>query len=747
MNDNLTGLFRQRAELFPFTRPLDLERFLIDNLEDVSILPVPSKLFAVDEAEPRGYGFPVTRSAPLDEAEARLQKWLEEEIAVRADSMVPKKRAEDALRAYRNHTLKLAQNALHSSILADYHTIFWLLHSMQVAKAFANFPRFALSSSQLTREQADILKYIVFGKWSAAVREMIPDIIGQGALAPGLDDRRLRFLRLIADNPFIATEEFIGADFMELRTYFAGSARREFSAFKKWVEDSRAVIARLFAEDKVFRQAVTLLGYSDVASPIVLLDKRVRQLAADQIPKVWPEGLFLDTLCGRLLEFIVVHQLRRSILWMTSNADGENVTDINGSTAIYSRAVRPMDFGKRGIVEPVVYRFGLVYDITSFTQTLGEMARGGKNEEQTSYLQMLEFQRQIADVAKRHQLQFEKFLGDGAFYTSRRALRTASAAIELQRFYSAMRAKGFAFNKGMRIAVNYGYYRLLPMQVSTDGGEIKEFYGPGIVELSRLTTGKATKIIEDVQHLLIATGYDQEDVYRFFSPLSRNVDTSEDILQRREFYAYVNANGNLINEGIVASIPFLQELSNELIQESMRLYRLTTDWASYIGFPALDDPGYLAIRILGTVSLKGIGNAEVAELVHLKHEEAEVSILEDARPLLQQLQQERNRSTVRRVATVSDLIVCESTDSILVGEWDPVTNELLRPIRLASNDAERYGLAVPLTAEVVESQTPAYQKLYRTLSRLESLPNLPLDAIRDNANFSGFIIGETVERL
>ena len=60
-------------------------------------------------------------------------------------------------------------------------------------------------------------------------------------------------------------------------------------------------------------------------------------------------------------------------------------------------------------------------------------------------------------------------------------------AIEIQRFYSEMRRKGFAFNKGLRVALNYGYYRLLPMKTSFDSNErITEFYGPGIVELSRL---------------------------------------------------------------------------------------------------------------------------------------------------------------------------------------------------------------------------------------------------------------------
>src|SRR5207237_3249875 len=165
----------------------------------------------------------------------------------------------------------------------------------------------------------------------------------------------------------------------------------------------------------------------------------------------------------------------------------------------YSRATRPMDFGKPGVVDPMVHRFGLIYDISAFSETLGNIRRGGRKEEVSSYRQMLLFQRRLETIAQRHLLQFEKFLGDGAFYTTRRALRLVHAAVEIQRNYSDMKRKGFAFNKGLRIAINYGYYRLLPLRTGSDPSDrITEFYGPGIVELSRLTTGKANKEIEEI---------------------------------------------------------------------------------------------------------------------------------------------------------------------------------------------------------------------------------------------------------
>jgi hypothetical protein len=745
VHDNLIHFFRRRREAFPFRQDIDLRHFFAESIErSAEVLPVPAKIFLVDELEPHGFGYPVMKSPALDEIETRAGKWIADEIAARAPQGSASK-AEEQLAGYIEHVAKLAQNARQSSILADYHSTFWLLHTQQLARLFTALPRKTVAElPKLPREEGDRLKYTLFTKWAGAIREALPD------------EARKGFLSLILDNLLLATEEFINSDLRELRSYFSGHLRRDFADFKKSFDEIRQQAADLITRDRLLRRAVSLLGYPESTMPpfVAMFDKRVLQLLGDH-PSFRPtaEQHIIESLSRRLLEALVVQHLRRGIYWMKTTEDGDNVAD-DGTETVYSRAIRPMNFGRRGVVEPVVYRYGLVYDITSFTQTLGEIARGGKGEEQHGYRQMLEFQRELAEISRRHGLQFEKFLGDGAFYTSRRATRVIEAALEIQQFYSQARERGFAFNKGMRIALNYGYYRLLPMQVSTDGTQIMEFYGPGIVELSRLTTGKATKELEDVQHLLLSHGYDQSEVYKFFAPLSRSVEDLDATQQQREFYAYVNEAGHLINEGIVVSIPFLKQLSLELTEDGQKMYRVRTPWAVYLGFRWAK--GYIALRIVGSVTLKGIGQQEVGEVVHATTDTAEISVLDESKPLLTLLQQERNRSAaaaVRRSTTegedvgTADLVVCESPPVILVGEWDPVSEEVRRPIRLNEIDAERYGLSVPLSAERVEAQSLAYQKLYRTLSRIETLPSFSVDAIRQNANFAGFIIGATVERL
>lgn len=745
MHENLIHFLRQRQEAFPFRRDIDLRHFLTDAVGTAAdLLPVPAKIFLLDESAPKGYGFPLARSPKVEDLEKRLRRWLDEELAQRGQG-TGTVRTRDLLAGYRDQVVALAKNAAESSVLADYHSVFWLLHTQQVSRELSGLTRRAAANG-LSRDEIDRLKYALHSKWAGAMREVFPS---RG------------FLQLVFDNALVAAEEFVSPDLRELRAYFHGYLRRDYNEFRRTFDDLRASAMALLDRDRLLRRAMTLLGYPESQTPhtVALLDARVWQLLAEHPSFTPPAELStFESTARKVLELFLVQALRRGIVWMNTTEDGDNVAD-DSSGAIYSRAIRPMNFGRRGVVEPVVYRYGLVYDITSFTETLGEIARGGKGEEQTSYRQMLDFQRELADIVRQYGLTFEKFLGDGAFYTSRRATRTVQAAIAVQKFYSNARANGFAFNKGMRIALNYGYYRLLPMQVSADGTQIMEFYGPGIVELSRLTTGKTTKELEDIQHLLLAHGYDQAEVYRFFAPLSRSVDRTDHTQQQREFYAYVNENGHLINEGIVCSIPFLRQLSNEVAEEQQKLYRLRTPWNVYLGFPAAGEQasGYVGIRILGAVSLKGIGSQDIAEVVSISAGDAEVSLIDDPKPLLQLMQQERNRSAARSMHAAgnatdaeigtADLVVCEAQSMILVGEWDPVSEEVRRPIRLDGVDAERYGLAVPLTAKTVESQSVAYQKLYRTLSRLETLPSFSVDAIRHNQNFSGFIIGATVEPL
>ncbi|HEV2719202.1 MAG TPA: hypothetical protein VG323_04220, partial [Thermoanaerobaculia bacterium] len=403
-------------------------------------------------------------------------------------------------------------------------------------------------------------------------------------------------------------------------------------------------------------------------------------------------------------------------------------------------------------------------------ETLGNIRRGGLREEVASYRQMLVFQRKLESIAERHLLQFEKFLGDGAFYTTRRALRLLRAAVEIQRFYADMRRKGFVFNKGLRIAINFGYYRLLPMKSGYDPNErITEFYGPGIVELSRLTTGKANKEIEEFASFLVAHGYDEQKVRSFFAPLARGVDVIDHAQHAREFYAYVNANGHLVNEGIVASMPLLQELSTELAHESQQLHRLRAPFGSYIGFaPAIDGVEYVGIRLIGMVSLKGLEKVEIGEIVPFAPGEAEATPMEAGESLVIVLRQDFHArddvpqpaaapdslgdSTTERIVP-TEIVICIKTaadadDEVLIGEWEPVSDEVRNPLRIPHGDFQRlFSLRGGISAESLATHRDDVRETYHKLSDRAPSPPLPFGEFRTSGDYEAFVLGTVVERL
>jgi|GEM_PF-241543 len=749
------------------------------------LLPEPYRIFPADETQAATLGFPVAESQTMKDLDVRLDRWLTDETTwqLRRDQ-TSKEKAQASFTSYLALLMKAAENAMMSNLLNDYHAIFWLAHSFDLAKQFCAMPRrVSAIDSQAGRTQGDSLKYRVFSRWAAETREQMTQLAARAAnVLDGEEQRGLQFFRLLQDDVLIFTEEFIGPDLRELRSFITGHLRRDFQQFRDAMERLREIAIDLLNRDKTFRAALPVFGVNpDQGITLsLLLDGRFQSVLFET-PQVLnavnrEDREQFQLIARRLREFAVLNQLRRGIVWMSTAPDGQIISSDRRSGASYSRSTRPLDFGRPGVVDPMVHRFGLIYDISAFSETLGNLRRGGQKSEVSSYRQMVLFQRKLDSIAERQSLVFEKFLGDGAFYTTRRALRLVRAAVEIQRFYAEMRRKGFAFNKGLRIAVNYGYYRLLPMKATGGGSEkITEFYGPGIVELSRLTTGKATKEIDELASFLIAHGYDQQSVQQFFAPLARGVDTVDKTQHSREYYAYINANGHMINEGIVASFAFLQELSLELMSEGQKLFRLRAPWGSYIGFsPALTGIEYAGIRILGMVSLKGLDNVEIGEIAPFAPGEVlEATALDPGESLAALLRQEfhlerdddaaavgsrgTQRSEVHDTTTSErlvepELVICvppnpNGDDEVLIGEWDPTSDDLVRPLRMPCNDFVRlFSLKGDLTTDMLASRKASVKDMYHRLSEHTSSDAVPLGTFRSTA-YETFVLGDVVEKL
>lgn len=778
--DALVQFLNERSDALGILRLTDVERLLKDLFERPEwLLPKPYKIFYADEMQAPYLGFPVCDSTALRELETRLDRWIGEEIALSVDRAYSREKVQQAFTAYVSHLVKLAENALLSNLLADYHAIFWLVHSVHLAKHFSMVPR-RVSALDVTvgRQQGDAIKYRIFAKWSAEMKEQMAAMVARvSQILDGEEERGAQFFRLLQENLLILTEEFISPDLRELKSFVSGYLHLDFQKFRDLFQRLQTLSSDLLRRDTTFRAAIAAFrpGATGGISLSALLDEHFQAFLFDH-PAVETEfnrdeREQLRSVSRRLCEYTILHQLRRGTTWMAVTPEGD-VMPVDRRGPSYSRSTRPVDFGKPGVVDPMIYRFGLMYDITAFSETLSTVAKAGRKGEINAYRQMLLFQRKIEGIAERHRLQFEKFLGDGALYTTRRALGLINAAIEVQRFYVDMRKKGFAFNKGIRLALNYGYYRLLPMKPRPDSTERQmEFYGPGVVELSRLTTGKAAKEIEEIMTFLVGHGYEPMDVREFFAPLAQNVDVVDRRMHARDFYAYINSNQHLVNEGIVASRALLDELSTELLEESRQLYRLRSPWASYLGYiPGIDETDYVGFRILGTVSLKGLDNVEVGEVVRFSSSEVDVTLLDNSEPLVRLLRQEMHeqpliplansdyddtRSTrdTRERPVHRELLVCSGAENILpgmvmMGEWDAQAQEIHHSIQIAEDDLQLLvSLDLPLTRGSLESQKNSIRSLYRRMSEGAVSQPLPLAPFRSEPHFVAYLIGDTVEPL
>jgi len=775
MPSPLVTYLESRPDTATFLLASELERTVEEIFPRAdTLLPRPYKIFPADETQAPSLGFPVADAPVMRELDAKLDRWLAEEVAWQAGrQQAAKEKAQIAYSAYMTQLLRLAENALMSNLLSDYHAVFWLAHSFDLAKQFSSIPRrVSTFDTQTGRTQGDAFKYRIFAKWASDTREAMAQLATKASsILDGEEQRGLQFFRLLTDDVLILSEEFIGPDLRELRSFVNGYLRRDFQAFRDSIERIREIAIDLLQRDRTFRAALALLGSpAETVSMALLLDTRFQAFLfeqnAIQSAVTREDREQLQLIAKRLREFAILNQLRRGITTMTVTAENQIVSADKRAT-VYSRSTRPMDFGRPGVVDPMVHRFGLIYDISNFTETLGNIRRGGRKEEISSYRQMLLFQRKLDSIADRHLLQFEKFLGDGAFYTTRRALRLVRAAVEIQRCYADVRRKGFAFNKGVRIALNFGYYRLLPMKGS--GNErITEFYGPGIVELSRLTTGKANKEIEEFASFLITHGYDQAKVQVFFAPLARGVDVIDHTQHAREFYAYVNNSGHLVNEGIVGSFSLLQELSNELTAEGQQLFRLRAPWGTYIGFaPSLTGLEYIGVRLIGMVSLKGLDEVQVGEIVPFAPGEVEAQPIDGTDPLVlvirQEFHQEREPdlqlpsakefdTTTSEQALEPEMVVClrnepDGTENdVIIGEWDPHTDDLRRPLRFPRGDFIRlFDLRGELTPELLTTRRETVRDLYNRLCDRTPSPAVPLADFRDT--YATFVLGAVVEKL
>lgn len=624
---------------FNFLRrePEELQRL---GPELTRILPVPQPVFLEDESATPLQGFPVLMSEKMAALGAALRQYVQCEesvqLAIQRRDAYNRKLYNTAWERYRLLLSRAVENSTISNYGRLYPAVFWLHHSTDVARLLKETPKRLLRADlDVGRRLGDTLKYRILDRFLDRVFETTYDLVHRvaGATEEAEEELFPRLLTRMRDNVLVFTEDHISPDLAELGSYFSGYLKIDGREIRQRLEDLARWHAEQMAADPDLRSIAAHLHHADPerdartllhrSGYVSFLSTRAAYNPVRLLPpilvKVW------ESLLVKLKEFELFQSLRRVILRVEVEPGGRMVArePLAASTAAargplaLSPVTRPLDFMEPWVVDPRVERFGLIYDISEFSQTISYLQRSGTESQDEAFRAMFRFQRRVNRLAGAHRAKLEKYLGDGAFYSSREALNLLICAIHLQRYYEQAVRAGFAFDRGMRIALNFGAYRLIPMgSGDRPGRERYEFFGHGMVEMSRLVTGKATQEIDEVKTMLIAQGYPEATVHRFFAPLAEtNLDVVDKSEESRRFYAYVNRNGTLLNNGLVATGAYVSRLEREI--GAQPLARGADGKRSYVLFHVEDGGERLPVglRKLGNARLKGLERLVVYEIV------------------------------------------------------------------------------------------------------------------------------------
>ncbi|HSF38153.1 MAG TPA: hypothetical protein VLT87_00085 [Thermoanaerobaculia bacterium] len=634
---NSTSLLQWLQGPFNFLRPDPEEvRHVLPDFQKT--LPLPRPVFLEDESATPIQGFPILLSEGMESLRAALRQYVEAEeavqIAVLRREALDRKAHGQAWDKYLALLSKAVENATLSSYGRQYPAVFWLQHSLDLARLLKETPKRILrQDTEIGRRHGDEIKYRVLDRLLDRVLSATYDLVQKvaGATEEAEEELFPRLLTRMRDNVLLLTEDHISPDLSELTSYFNGSLRIDGRDLRRRLEELARWHTEQLATDRELKSVVQHILRADprndshgllirpgyVAFLSTLKSYNPVRLLPPVFVQVW-ESLLL-----KLKEFELIHSLRRRLVAIEMR-NGDLVSrdpsaGRGGSAEVrLSSATRPMDFLEPWVVDPRVERFGMIYDISDFSQTLSVLHRAGNASQDEAFRLMFRFQRWINRLALTHRVKLEKYLGDGAFYSSREATNLLLCSLQIQRHYVRSVNEGLPFDRGMRIALNHGAYRLIPMGSGQPGEpERYEFFGPGLVELSRLTTGKATQEIDEVKTMLVAQGYPEATVHKFFAPLShKNVDVVDKREESRQFYAYINRNGTLHNNGMIATGPFIAQLDREL-GPGKRLYRGSDNERNYtvIDLEDAGEPLSMGVRKLGLAHLKGLEKLAVYEIV------------------------------------------------------------------------------------------------------------------------------------
>ncbi len=725
-------------------------------------LPAPYPIFAPGEEEILTWGYPVLVSPGLRRLRTEVERLLGAEIQYRLEEAsshgADKTRAMTQRDRYLRSMTALVENTLVNDYGRGLLEVLLLLHSRDLAESLAAVPRLVRqrerSASQQLGEEVRL-----------AVASVCADLVQRAVVAASDRLRRLSHAANVTTSSAVAArlcqdtlllvETEPPSTLARLRGYLATRYREVADSLDGACTEAVARLAEtIHRQPEIGRLLELSVGSRlDLTRSGALLEPRLVEAVTtagltDRLGLSRRQAEVLRDLGQRLKAFELLWALRQRVLGIDREGSRMVLVDQEPHRIIAS-STRPFDFTAPGVVESWVQRFGLIYDLSRFTATLEEIRKKGRRAEENALQYMYSFHRELESIRARRRLRFEKFLGDGALYSSRQALRLLAAACEIQTVYARLCREGFPFDQGLRIAANFSSYRLLPLVAPHEGPVQFEFFGHGIVELARLTTGKSTREVEEIAEFLVHSGYPVQEVDSFLRPLLAARGGREEG-SPRTFAASISTDGELVNEGIVLTVPFLEEVAREMPADAMldvveaaglRWAVLTVDDASF-------RPLKVAVRSLGVARLKGLQPLELVE--------ASPWLDDDPRPS-QRIPMERPLvGVLRRLATAQELaedapdptpvideslVVCTYLEGDgerrwLFGDYRPLDDVVLHAIQIPMQvpDLERSG--EPVETWIFRNRFEL-ARLYDGLRRDTSGVSTPLASLRRRTGYMG----------
>ena len=600
-------------------------RDLFPNL--AACLPAPHPVFGQDEEKVVTCGYPVLRSDGIRQLQRNLDNLINAEVEYRLASEFDRTADKSGVMDERDRLHRSLLLILENVFMNDYGRgmaeVFLLFLSSEVVRSVSRVPK-------LVRKTDRLFDDAVGRGHRQAIAGVLGGLIQRAAHGASDRLRKLAQVRLtpkispllgmICSDQLLLTELRPTTKMGSLDNYLKTRFHTDLITLNAILEQGIGRLSQIMARRSALGELLTSTsGISiDLTRPWTLLEPRLLKAlkSADLLDSIGmskSQASLCKDLGLNLKRFELLSALRRRIVIMAHRGNQLILSEpsVRGPIA---PTTRPFDFTAPGVVDNSVRRFGLVYDLTSFTAILEEVRKKGRIAEEKALQFMYVFQNRLEEVRHDHRLIFEKFLGDGAFYSSRRALRILSSACEIQQAYDQLRQSGFPFDQGIRIALNHGVYRLLPMLDSDREIRRFEFFGHGIVELSRLTTGKSSREVAEIAEFLIYAGYDPSEVENFLAPIAKARSATKPS-HDRTYTAALDSHGELVNEGIVLTLDFVEHLENELeVPSFTEVSEYGVRWLFFpLDHPVRPDPFQVGLRYLGVARLKGLNPIELFE--------------------------------------------------------------------------------------------------------------------------------------